>query len=215
MEHPGGGHATDGFHRRVGREVCRTDSGGENSDVIFQETTLKGAFVIEMDCLQDERGFFARSYCAKEFAANGLDARLVQCNVSYNRLRGTLRGMHYQAAPAAETRVVRCTRGAIYDVIVDLRPEAPTYKKFLSVVLTADNRRMLYIPQRFAHGFLTLADDTEIFYQMSEFYSPGCAQGFRWDDPSFRISWPEKIQIISEKDRSYPNYSDRGCHGTE
>lgn len=199
----------------MGRKICRADSGGEGSVVIFQETALNGAFIIEMDRLQDERGFFARSYCVKEFAANGLDTRLVQCNVSYNRLRGTLRGMHYQVSPAAETRVVRCTRGAIYDVIVDLRLEAPTYKQFFSVVLTADNRRMLYIPQRFAHGFLTLSDDTEVLYQMSEFYTPGCARGFRWNDQNFQISWPETVQVISEKDRNYPDYSDREGHGTE
>ncbi|MGC3976633.1 MAG: dTDP-4-dehydrorhamnose 3,5-epimerase family protein [Nitrospira sp.] len=134
---------------------------------------------------RNERGFFARSWCLKEFEANGLDTRLVQCNVSFNKLRGTLRGMHYQVEPAAEAKVVRCTQGAIHDVIADLRPNSPTYKQTFSVLLSAENRRMLYIPQYFAHGFLTLTDEAEVFYQMSEYYVPECARGFRWDDAAF------------------------------
>lgn len=172
----------------------------------FRETTLKGAFTIDLDRVTDERGFFARSWCVKEFEANGLETRLVQCNVSFNRLRGTLRGMHYQVAPAAEVKVVRCTQGAIHDVIADLRPDSPTYKRTFSVLLSAENRRMLYIPKCFAHGFLTLTDDAEVFYQMSEYYVPECARGFRWDDANFGISWPDPVRIISEKDRAYPDF---------
>jgi dTDP-4-dehydrorhamnose 3,5-epimerase len=174
--------------------------------VNFRETTLKGAFTIDLDRVTDERGFFARSWCVKEFEAHGLETKLVQCNVSFNKLRGTLRGMHYQVAPAAEVKVVRCTQGAIHDVIADLRPESPTYKQTFSVLLSADNRRMLYVPQCFAHGFLTLTDDAEVFYQMSEYYVPECARGFRWDDANFGISWPDQIRVISEKDRGYPGF---------
>ncbi|ULA69266.1 MAG: dTDP-4-dehydrorhamnose 3,5-epimerase [Nitrospira sp.] len=172
----------------------------------FRETTLKGAFTIDLDRVADERGFFARSWCVKEFEAHGLETKLVQCNVSFSKSRGTLRGMHYQVAPAAEVKVVRCTQGAIHDVIVDLRSESPTYKQTFSVLLSADNRRMLYVPQCFAHGFLTLTDDAEVFYQMSEYYVPECARGFRWDDANFGISWPDEIRVISEKDRGYPGF---------
>ena len=174
----------------------------------FRETVLKGAFTIDLDRVEDERGFFARSWCDKEFEANGLDTRLVQCNVSFNKVRGTLRGMHYQVAPAAEVKVVRCTRGAVHDVIADLRPDSPTYKQAFSVLLSAENRRMLYIPKGFAHGFLTLTDDAEVFYQMSEYYAPECARGFRWDDATFAISWPDQVRIISSKDRNYSDFAD-------
>jgi len=174
--------------------------------VTFRETPLNGAVTIDLDRVVDERGFFARSWCVKEFEANGLESRLVQCNVSFNKLRGTLRGMHYQVAPAAEVKVVRCTQGAIHDVIADLRPESPTYKQTFSVLLSAENRRMLYIPQYFAHGFLTLTDDAEVFYQMSEYYVPECARGFRWDDATFAIPWPDQVRIISAKDRDYPDF---------
>lgn len=174
----------------------------------FRETVLKGAFTIDLDRVEDERGFFARSWCVKEFEANGLDTRLVQCNVSFNKVRGTLRGMHYQVAPAAEVKVVRCTRGAVHDVIADLRPDSPTYKQAFSVLLSAENRRMLYIPKGFAHGFLTLTDDAEVFYQMSEYYAPECARWFRWDDATFAISWPDQVRIISSKDRNYPDFAD-------
>ncbi len=190
----------------MGGEVCCAYSGGEDSVVTFRETALKGAFTIDLDPVADERGFFARSWCVKEFEANGLETRLVQCNVSFNTLRGTLRGMHYQVAPAAEVKVVRCTQGAIHDVIADLRPESPTYKRTFSVILSAENRRMLYIPPYFAHGFLTLTDDAEVFYQMSEYYVPACARGFRWDDATFAISWPNQVRIISAKDRDYPDF---------
>jgi dTDP-4-dehydrorhamnose 3,5-epimerase len=172
----------------------------------FTETKLKGAYIIEPEPIADERGFFARTFCAREFEAHGLNPRLAQCNISYNARRGTLRGMHYQAAPHQEAKLVRCTMGAIYDVIIDLRPESPTFKHWIAVELTAENRLMLYVPTGFAHGFQTLEDNTEVFYQMSEFYHPECARGVRWDDPAFGIKWPILHPILSNKDRSYPNY---------
>ena len=170
----------------------------------FIETRFKGAFIIEPEHLEDERGFFARTFCQKEFEAHGLNSKMVQCNISYNKHKGTLRGMHYQVAPMAEAKLVRCTKGAIYDVIIDLRPESPTYCQWLAEELNAENSKMIYIPEGFAHGFQTLEDDTEVFYQMSEFYSPEHARGVRWDDPVFGIEWPLNTKRISEKDKNYP-----------
>jgi dTDP-4-dehydrorhamnose 3,5-epimerase len=172
--------------------------------MIFTETKLKGAFIIDVEPREDERGFFARSWCEEEFQKHGLNPRLVQCNISFNKKCGTLRGMHYQIAPFAEAKVVRCTMGAIYDVIVDLRPDSATFKQWLAVELTADNHRALYIPEDFAHGFQTLADNVEVFYQMSEFYHPECARGARWNDPAFGIEWPVAESVISEKDQTFP-----------
>lgn len=172
----------------------------------FIEAALPGAFIIEPEPLEDERGFFARAFCAHEFERHGLNPRLVQCSISYNRLKGTLRGMHYQASPHAEAKLVRCTRGAIYDVIVDLRPESPSYRRWVAVELTAENHRALYIPEGLAHGFQTLDNDTEVLYQMSEFFHPESARGMRWDDPAFRIEWPEAARIISPKDIAYPDF---------
>jgi dTDP-4-dehydrorhamnose 3,5-epimerase len=188
--------------------------------VIFRETKLKGAFIIELEKLEDERGFFARTFCQEQFKAHGLNPRVVQCNISFNKKRGTLRGMHYQVEPYAEAKLVRCTRGAIYDVIIDLRPDSPTFKEWVAVELTADNHRMFYIPEGFAHGFQTLEDNTEVFYQMSEFYHPECARGVRWDDPLFGIEWPIANVIVSAKDRSYldfnpNNYSASGLSSKE
>lgn len=174
--------------------------------MIFEETKISGVFEIHPERKPDERGFFARTWCQKEFAEHGLDSRLVQCSLSYNTHKGTLRGMHYQAAPFAETKVARCTQGAIYDVVLDLRPESATFKDWTSVVLTAENREMIYIPKGCAHGFLTLQDATEVFYQMSEFYNAESARGVRWDDPAFKIVWPEKVKVISERDRTYPDF---------
>jgi dTDP-4-dehydrorhamnose 3,5-epimerase len=172
--------------------------------MLFIETKLKGAFIIDIAPRQDERGFFARSWCADEFVKHGLNPRLAQCNISFNKKRGTLRGMHYQAEPFPEAKLVRCTMGAMYDVMIDLRQNSPTFKQWLAVELTAQNRRALYIPEGFAHGFQTLEDDTEVFYQMSEFYHPECARGVRWDDPAFGILWRERGEIIVlEKDRSF------------
>jgi dTDP-4-dehydrorhamnose 3,5-epimerase len=173
--------------------------------VIFTETELRGAFVIELERLEDERGFFARSWCQQEFEAHGLNPKVVQCNISFNRNHGTVRGMHYQEAPYEEARLVRCTSGAIYDVIVDLRPGSSAYLRHVAVSLTAENRKMLYVPEGFAHGFQTLADNTEVLYQMSEFYNPNAARGVRWNDPALGIRWPEPVRVISEKDRSYPD----------
>ena len=174
--------------------------------MIFHDTKLQGAFLIDVEKLVDERGFFARSFCHEEFRTHGLNPRLVQCSLSFNRRRGTLRGMHYQSAPYGEDKLVRCTRGAMYDVIVDLRRDSVTFKQWLAVELAADTCRMLYIPQGVAHGFQTLQDDTEAFYQMSEFYHVECAKGFRWDDPTFGIEWPLPKPILSMNDRAFPNF---------
>jgi dTDP-4-dehydrorhamnose 3,5-epimerase len=172
--------------------------------VIFSETALRGAFAIDLERLEDERGFFARTWCQQEAEAVGLKPRWVQCNISFNRVRGTLRGMHYQAPPYEEAKLIRCTMGSIYDVIIDLRPESATYRQHIGMVLSAQNRKMLYVPQGFAHGFLTLEDNTEVFYQMSEFYAPGYGRGVRWNDPTFGIQWPIEVQVISDRDRSFP-----------
>lgn len=175
--------------------------------VRFIEAPLGSAYVIEPEPYADERGFFARVWCQREFTDHGLDGRLVQCSISYNKRAGTLRGMHYQAEPWEEVKVVRCTRGAIFDAIIDLRPDSPTYKKHFSVQLTAENRWMLYVPRGFAHGFQTLEDDTEVFYQMSEFYHPECGRGVRWNDPAFGISWPATAnRILTERDATYPDF---------
>lgn len=174
--------------------------------MIFRATELDGAFVIEPEPRTDDRGFFARIYCVDEFAAHGLNTRLVQANLSYNRRAGTVRGMHYQLAPKAETKLVRCTSGAIYDVIVDLRPESATYLRWIGVELSAANRAMLYVPEGFAHGFQTLTDDAEVAYQVTEFYSPEHERGVRWDDPAIGIRWPAAVAVISDKDRNHPDY---------
>ena len=175
--------------------------------MIFTETNLKGAHVIDIEKREDERGFFARSWCRREFEAHGLNPNLAQCNISFNHHNGTLRGMHFQIKPYEEAKLVRCTKGSLCDVIVDLRPDSPTYKKHLSVVLTSENRRTLYVPEGFAHGFLTLEDDTEVFYQISEFYMLKSQRGFRWNDPAFAISWPAEVEFISDRDRNYPDFS--------
>jgi dTDP-4-dehydrorhamnose 3,5-epimerase len=172
--------------------------------MIFQETSLPGAFVIEPERFEDERGFFARTWCRREFAQRGLSVELAQCNTSFNTKKGTLRGMHFQVAPHAEIKLVRCTRGAIYDAIIDLRPDSPAYRRWFAVELTAENLRQLYIPAGFAHGFQTLADGSEVFYQMSEFYHPDSARGVRWDDPALGIIWPLPVSVISPRDRTYP-----------
>lgn len=174
----------------------------------FVETPLSGAFWIELETLEDNRGFFARSFCAREFEAQGLKPTVAQCNLSFNHRRGTLRGMHFQIPPAAETKLVRCTRGALYDVIVDLRPDSPTYKAHYSIELSADNHRALYIPEGFAHGFQTLLDHTEVFYQMGEFYTPNCQRGIRYDDPALAIAWPLPVQVISDKDAALPSLAE-------
>jgi dTDP-4-dehydrorhamnose 3,5-epimerase len=175
--------------------------------MILTETKLKGSYLIEPKKIADERGFFARSFCQKEWQKYGLNLNLVQCNISYNKTKGTLRGMHYQIEPYPEAKSVRSTQGVIYDVIIDLRRNSSTFKQWIGVELTAKNHKMLYIPEGFAHGFQTLEDDTEVFYQMSEFYHPECAKGIRWNDPNFEIKWllTENL-IISEKDQNYPDF---------
>ena len=177
----------------------------------FAETPLAGAYVVELERREDDRGFFARSFCRHEFEAAGLEPVVAQCNVSWNRRAGTLRGMHFQAPPSAEAKLVRCTRGAIHDVIVDLRRESPTYLRHFATELTADNRRQLYIPALFAHGFLTLTDDVEVSYQMSEFFTPGSGRGIRYDDPALGIRWPRAIAVISEQDASWPALTPGGA----
>ena len=185
--------------------------------MLFIETRLKGAYIIEPERLEDERGFFARTFCRKEFESHGLNPNFVQCNISYNKKKGTLRGMHYQAAPYEEAKLVRCTKGGIYDVIIDLRPDSPTYCQWIAVELTAHSSaysaqltadfKMLYIPEGFAHGFMTLTDNTEVFYQMSEFHMPEYARGVRWNDPAFGIHWPKDVTVISEKDKRYDDFT--------
>jgi dTDP-4-dehydrorhamnose 3,5-epimerase len=179
--------------------------------MIFHESKLPGAFEIELERKPDERGFFARSWCEREFEENGLNARLVQCSVSFTSRKGTLRGIHYQETPHAEAKVVRCTRGGIYDVLVDLRPDSPAYKEWIAVVLTAEKRNMVYVPEGCAHGFLTLEDETEVFYQMSETYCAESSRGVRWNDPAFRIAWPNTVEVISERDRTYPDFDKVKC----
>lgn len=172
--------------------------------MIFTETALKGAFIVDCAPINDDRGFFARSFCQHEFTSRGLQTSVAQCNVSFNKKKGTLRGMHFQIPPKAEAKLVRCTRGRIYDVIIDLRKDSETYCSWTAMELTALNHRALYLPEGFAHGFQTLEDDSEVFYQMFEFYDPACASGVRWDDPAFNIFWPLPDPVLSEKDRSYP-----------
>jgi len=170
----------------------------------FLETKLRGAFVVEVERIDDERGFFARTFSRDEFAARGLKADFVQCSVSYNALQGTLRGLHYQTPPHAEAKLVRCVRGAIHDVIVDLRSGSPTRRQWFGVELTADNGRMLYVPEGFAHGFVTLADGSEVYYQITAYYQAESARGVRWDDPSLDIAWPMPPVAMSERDRRLP-----------
>ncbi len=172
--------------------------------MIFKETKLKGAFVIELEKKEDARGFFARTFCQKEFREHGLNASFVQANVSCNHKKGTLRGMHYQALPYREAKLVRCAEGAIFDVIVDLRKSSRTFKQWFGLELSKDSAKMLFIPEGFAHGFITLTDNTQILYQMSEFYTPGFDRGFRYDDPAFGIQWPAKVVALSEKDAAWP-----------
>lgn len=174
--------------------------------VTFHKLKLPGVFEILIESHTDVRGFFARSWCVNEFEAHGLNPRTVQCNISFNTRKGTLRGMHFQAPPHGEAKLVRCTSGAVYDVALDMRPDSPTYKQWASVVLTASKKNMVYIPEGCAHGFLTLEDSTEVFYQMSEFYHGASARGFRWNDPAFQIEWPSDPAVISERDRTYPDF---------
>jgi dTDP-4-dehydrorhamnose 3,5-epimerase len=188
---------------RFDPDVYRTESARA---VILKPTNLPGAYVIEPERKEDFRGYFARTFCKKEFASLGLETRIAQCSVSFNQRKGTLRGMHYQAAPFEEVKVVRCIRGAIYDVIIDLRRNSPTFKKYFAVALDERNGNALYVPTGFAHGFQTLADESEVFYQMSQLYSAGHARGVRWNDPAFAIPWPQDTRTILERDQNYADF---------
>jgi dTDP-4-dehydrorhamnose 3,5-epimerase len=175
--------------------------------MVFKETRLKNAFIIELEKIVDDRGFFSRAWCQKEFEAKGLNSNVVQCNLAFNISKGTLRGMHYQIAPHEEAKIVRCIRGKVYDVIIDLRPESATYLQWIGVELSSKNRKMLYVPEKFAHGYLTLADNTELFYQVSHFYAPESESGFRWNDPTINIKWPQTNGlIITDKDKNWPDF---------
>jgi dTDP-4-dehydrorhamnose 3,5-epimerase len=175
--------------------------------MICAPTPLVGAYLIEPEPVSDERGFFARTWCRNEFAGKGLNPNLFQCNISYNKVQGTLRGMHYQKAPYEEAKLVRCTQGAVYDVIIDLRSGSNTFTQWFGVELTAENRKALYVPEGFAHGFITLKDDTEVLYQMSEFFHAECAVGVRWNDPVFAIQWPIDVKVISKRDLAYSAFA--------
>lgn len=178
--------------------------------MIFRETPLAGAWVLEPERFEDERGFFARTWDRREWEGRGLDPVLAQCSVSYNHFKGTLRGLHFQAAPHEEVKLVRVTRGAIWDVIVDLRPDSPTFRRHFAAILSAETGNQLYIPKGMGHGFQALEDATEVFYQISEFYASDSARGYRWDDPAFGIPWPQPVSVISERDRNLPLFGDRG-----
>jgi dTDP-4-dehydrorhamnose 3,5-epimerase len=175
--------------------------------VIFHRTQIEGVVVVEPERLEDERGFFARTWDADEFVEWGLNPRLSQCSISHNRARGTLRGMHFQTAPYEEAKLVRCTAGSLFDVAVDLRDGSPTFAEWFGVELSAENRRALYVPEGCAHGFLTLEDACEVYYQISQAFKPQAARGVRWDDPAFGIAWPADVVVINERDRSYPDVS--------
>ena len=177
--------------------------------MIFTETKLKGAFIIDVKRLEDERGFFGRAWCTREYEEHGLNPNVVQANVSYNKVKGTLRGMHYQKAPYGEGKTVRCTSGAIYDVIIDIRPDSATFKQWISVELTGESYKMLYIPEGFAHGFITLKDHTSVHYMGTAFHTPGAEAGIKFDDPAFNIEWPMKVVVISEKDRNHPAFEEK------
>lgn len=174
--------------------------------MLFTETKLKGAFIIQLEKRGDERGFFARTFCQKEFADHDLNTQLSQGNIGYSRFKGTLRGMHYQAKPHAEAKLVRCTKGAVFDVAIDLRPGSATYRQWFGVTLSSDNYKMFYIPEDFAHGYMTIENHSELTYMVSTFYAPSAERGVRWDDPAFNIKWPFSPKIISEKDKKWADY---------
>lgn len=190
----------------MGRPVCYPYPARRGLKLRFNPTILNGAYIIDIEPIADERGFFARSWCQHEFSRQGLNSQLMQCNISFNKARGTLRGLHYQETPYGEAKLIRCSAGAIYDVIVDLRRISPSYGQWFSVELTAANHRMLYVPEGIAHGFQSLEEGTEVFYQMSQAYHEECARGIRWNDPAFKVSWPLPNPILSKRDESYPDF---------
>lgn len=179
----------------------------------FIETLLPGAIIIEIDRMVDERGFFARTWCAKEFSDHGLPPEIKQTSTSFNKVKGTLRGMHFSRPPCKEGKLVRCTSGSILDVIIDIRPDSPAFLEHIKVVLSEEFRNALYVPPGFAHGYQTLEEDTEIYYMMTEEYKPGYADGFRWNDPAFDIEWPEQEKIIIDRDSSYPDFDESKIQG--
>ena len=174
--------------------------------MIFTESKLKGVCLIEPEPVTDNRGFFARTFCREAFTERGMRIDFAQCSVSFNRSKGTLRGMHYQVEPYREAKVVRCTMGALYDVVVDMRPDSPTFRQWASFELSAENRHLVYVPEGFAHGFLTREDNTEVFYMITEFYHRKAARGVRWDDPAFGIEWPDEVRVLSDRDAQYPDF---------
>ena len=177
--------------------------------MIFSTTNVEGAYLIRPERLEDERGFFARTYCVRELADHGIDPQVVQRSISYNRLRGTLRGMHFQSAPHEETKLVSCLRGSVYDVVLDLRPSSSTYRRWTAATLTADGLETLFIPKGCAHGFISLADDSTVHYEISEFHYPESARGVRYDDPAFGIEWPLQPAVINSRDLGYLPYAPR------
>ena len=190
----------------LGGAVRRADSGRQGLLVIFIEMPLRGTYIIQPEPREDSRGFFARAWCQREFEAHGIHFRVVQADISFNKKRGTLRGVHYQTHPYEEAKLIRCTMGALYAVTLDLRPDSPTFRRHTTVMLSAENRKMLFIPEGLANGYQTLEDNTELFYLMSQFYAPEHARGIRWNDPTFRIPWPIADHIILERDSSYPDF---------
>lgn len=191
----------------MGGAVRGAHTTDEGPEVKFLRTPISGAFVVELERVEDQRGFFARSWCSEEFAKMGLSSKLAQCSISFSARRGTVRGMHYQAEPHEEAKLVRCTSGVIHDVIVDIRPRSVSHRQIFAIDLSAQNRRMLYVPEGVAHGFQTLEDDTEVFYLISEFYHPELARGFRWNDHTFRIQWPMEPTTMSARDRAFPDFA--------
>ncbi len=177
--------------------------------MIFTETKLKGAFIIEINKLSDDRGFFGRSWCKREMEEHGLNGNVVQANTSFSKKKGTIRGFHYQKPPYEETKMIRCTKGAIYDVIIDLREDSPTYMQWIGVELTEDNYKMLYVPENFAHAFITLTDNSEVYYLVTSYYTPNSEAGIRFDDPAFNVKWPVPVEVVSEKDKSFPDFKAR------
>jgi dTDP-4-dehydrorhamnose 3,5-epimerase len=191
----------------MGGSFYRTDTNSGDNRVKIVNSPIPDVKIIELDKLEDERGYFARTWCQNELADEGISMTIAQCNLSYNEKAGTLRGMHYQIPPYAEIKIVSCTRGKIFDVAVDLRPNSKTFRQYFGIELSADNKRQLLIPEGFAHGFLTLVDQTEIYYLMSEFYHPEASRGLRWNDPAFDIIWPENVIHIKQRDETYPDFN--------
>ena len=174
--------------------------------MIFTETKLKGAYLVEVKKIEDNRGFFGRAWCQKEFEDQGLNGNVVQINTSFTHKKGTMRGLHYQVDPYQETKFIRCTKGSIWDVIIDLRPKSPTFMQWVGHELSADNYKMVYVPENFAHGFVTLEDNSEVYYPVTTFYTPGAERGIRWNDPAFNIAWPVEVEIVTEKDGNHPDF---------